>query len=296
VSTVHKMNRIALVLSLWVSSFAIAATPGRSSPVVVVDVTEHTLEQEISLSGTVEALQQSRLSSRVAGVVDEVYVTEGSWVEAGQKLFMLNSAIARVEVATAKELVAEASALHNDAQRRVAENRSLADSNHVAATALATAVAEAEAASATLARRRSELQRLQVLLDRHTLTAPFAGIIAEKNVAVGQWITADAPALQLVALDDLRIRAAVPQQYVAQLGQDARARERRRVAGRDLCRYGHGVGLCRQCPDAQLSGIDRYGQPSASPRTGHVGAGVCGLAGPAVRCVGGAPRRLGVAR
>ena len=74
------MNRIALVLSLWVSSFAIAATPGRSSPVVVVDVTEHTLEQEISLSGTVEALQQSRLSSRVAGVVDEVYVTEGSWV------------------------------------------------------------------------------------------------------------------------------------------------------------------------------------------------------------------------
>lgn len=190
---------------------------------VVVDVTEHTLEQEISLSGTVEALQQSRLSSRVAGVVDEVYVTEGSWVEAGQKLFMLNSAIARVEVTTAKALVAEASALHNDAQRRVAENRSLADSNHVAATALATAVAEAEAASATLARRRSELQRLQVLLDRHTLTAPFAGIIAEKNVAVGQWITADAPALQLVALDDLRIRAAVPQQYVAQLGQDARA-------------------------------------------------------------------------
>ncbi len=202
----------------------LAASFDKASPVTLTEVVEQTLREEVPLSGTAEALRESALSSRVAGVVKEVFVSEGEWVEAGQKILSLDPAVAETEVASASARVEEAIARRKDAERKKAEYESLISRNAAAASALATAVADEEAARASVARQRAELRRFEELLSRHTLSAPFPGIVAEKHVEAGQWVKVDSVVVKLVALDRIRIRASLPQRYYPRIDPDAAAR------------------------------------------------------------------------
>ena len=202
----------------------LAAPPDKPSPVTIVQVVEQTLREEVPLSGTAEALRESALSSRIAGVVVEVFVSEGELVEVGERILSLDPAVAETEVVSARARVDEAIARHKDAERRKAEYQSLSNNNAVAATTLASAVADEEAASASVARQRAELKRFEELLSRHTLSAPFTGIVAEKHVEAGQWVKVDSMVVKLVALDRIRIRASLPQRYYLRIDPDAAAR------------------------------------------------------------------------
>jgi membrane fusion protein (multidrug efflux system) len=84
----------------------------------------------------------------------------------------------------------------------VAEAQRL-DGAHKEATA---ALAEASAA-VTLAEVEQDAARLG--LERCTLRAPFAGVVAERLVQPGQWLAAGAVALRLVSTDQVRVRVHV---------------------------------------------------------------------------------------
>lgn len=201
-----------------------AAPPDKPSLVTAVEVVSQPLLQELPLSATTEAVRESSLSPRIQGVVEGVFVTEGNRVAAGQKILSLDPTLAELDVAAARANVEEALAVFRDAQRQTTEFRSLKDRQHVAKTALASAEAEEEASKAALASQRASLKRLQELLDRHTLTAPFAGVVAQKSVEVGQWVNADASAIRLVALDRVRVRASVPQHYYSRISGESQIR------------------------------------------------------------------------
>lgn len=201
-----------------------AAPPGKPSLVTTVEVVSKAMMQELPLSASTEALRDSSLSPRIEGLVEAVFVQEGDWVEAGQKLLSLDPTLAQLDVASARARVDEALALHKDARRQAAEFRSLKDRKHVAKTSLASAEAAEEATKAALASERAAIKRLQELLERHTLKAPFEGIVAQKSVEVGQWVKTDTSAIQLVALNKVRIRASVPQHHYSQIARDAKVR------------------------------------------------------------------------
>lgn len=222
-STIAIKHKILGILVLAASAVS-AAPPGAPSPVTVAEVTASSLREVVPLSASAEALQESEISPRVDGIVAELFVNEGDRVAVGQKLLSLDAVIAEIEVATAVARVDEAVARHKDAIRRKKEFQSLSSRKAVAATSLESAVADEEAASAALVRERTELTRLTELLSRHTLTAPFSGVIAEKLADAGQWVKADSAVVKIVALDRIRIRASLPQRYFRQVDTDADAR------------------------------------------------------------------------
>lgn len=203
---------------------AVAAPPDKPSPVTTTVVVMQTLREEIPLVGTAEALRESALSSRVAGVVQRVHVSEGDWVEAGQEILSLDPAIAELEVVSARARVDEAVARHREAVRRKAEFQSLSNRNAVASTSLDSAVADEQAARATVSRQRAELKRFEELLSRHRLVAPFSGTVARKNVEAGQWVKVDSEVVKLVALGRVRVRAALSQRYYRLVDPDTMAR------------------------------------------------------------------------
>ena len=223
ICTAKQVKNITLILFLGVQSIQ-AAPPEKSSPVTIVEVVSQFLREEVPLSGTAEALRESGISSRVDGIVETVFVSEGDWVEADQKILSLDRAIAEIEVASAQARVHEAIARHKDARRRMKEYQSLIDRQHVATTSLASAVADEEAAKAAVARQQAELNRFRELLSRHTLSAPFTGVLAEKYVDAGQWVKADSAVIKLVAMDTIRIRAPLPQRYYRRLAKNSKAR------------------------------------------------------------------------
>lgn len=220
------MKLSVLIIGFLCMAHAIAAPPKKPGLVTVTEVVEQKMREEIPLSGTAEALQESQLSPRLSGVVKEVFVEEGKRVEAGERILSLDSVIAKLDVASARAGLDEAIARHREAVRQKNEYQSLRRNKAVAASQLASAVAEEEIAQASIAKQRAEVERLEELLSRHLLTAPFSGVIAEKNVETGQWVKAESGVVKLVALDRIRIRASIPQRFYPRIKPELKTRIR----------------------------------------------------------------------
>ncbi len=202
-----------LLIWLFATGLCAADTAGAvaSKPVTLAEVRRDTINERASLTGTTVAWRSAELSVQVDGLVTDVSVDEGSVVAAGDPVLVLDSRLAGHDVERAKATLAEASARRADAVRVRDELRRLQQSRHASATELETARAEVAIADAALSGARAALARAQALVDRHELTAPFAGMIVRKHVERGEWVTRGQPAVELVALERLRIRAIVTQ-------------------------------------------------------------------------------------
>ncbi len=183
------------------------------APVVVARAERAPVAEQLNLTGTAVARRVSRLSPKVDALVAEVLVDDGDPVQAGQVLLRLDSVIANVELHSESAALEEAKAQLSDARRRRDESAELAGQNLVAESVHEGAIAEVEIRAAAVKRLEADLARQREIVARHTVTAPFAGVIAAKLVEVGQWVQRGTPVLELVEIEVLRIEVPVPQAY-----------------------------------------------------------------------------------
>jgi RND family efflux transporter MFP subunit len=173
--------------------------------------------QTLVLTGTVEAKQNAQLAPLEAGLVATLSVEIGDAVALGQQLLTLDSKLAELEVQGELANVKAAEVNLNEAERLYQEVQELAKQQVVAQTTIAERAAFLASTEAQLAMANASLSLQQERLNRHRLQAPFKGIIAQRNVDVGEWITQQTEILTLVAQNDLRLTIAIPQQYYSKL-------------------------------------------------------------------------------
>lgn len=184
-------------------------------PVAVAQITQIELSDPLQLVGSVLPRRNAALSVQVGGLVQTLWVDEGSRVAAGEKLLQLDDHLARIQVQRSRAQVAQAEAERAEAQRKYAEALRLREQGHIPASAVETAQTERAVADAVLAQTEAEHAAAQETLKRHTVRAPFAGTITRKHAELGQWLNTGSTALQLVDTAEVRIEVAVPQ---AQIG------------------------------------------------------------------------------
>lgn len=194
---------------------ALAATSAsaQSTPVSVVRAERAPLTEILALSGTLTSPHTARVASEVSGRVQSIAVEAGERVAEGDPLLTLDDALARLELAQAEAARREAAAELADARRRLAEVENLAQRQSVAASEVQARESEVRRDRAVLERRNAERDYRQALVERHTLTAPFAGVISERMVDLGEWVGPETPVLELVEIARLRLDLRVPQDY-----------------------------------------------------------------------------------
>lgn len=208
------MKPSQLLLALTIALIAGTETMAEESiPVSVVRTVRTTIAEEITLSGNLLARRVSRLSAEVEGIVEKLAVDDGDRITKGEVVLGLNSELATIAKAHAAAVIGEARVRHAEARRRYVELTELATRQHVPKTNVAAARAEIDIAGARLAQARAEGRRAQALLDRHTVRAPFDGVIKNKLVEVGQWVETSTALVELVETSLLRLEAPVPQFY-----------------------------------------------------------------------------------
>jgi RND family efflux transporter MFP subunit len=196
---------------LGVMAGAAAGSPGTATPVTLAEVTREPLSEQAILSGTTIPQRRAALSPKVEGLVAGLSVDEGTLVEAGAPILHLDARLAELEVEAAEARVREAQARHQDAERVRDELLRLKQGRHASETEIAAAVAQVEMAAAALSAERAAAARAAELVGRHRLAAPFSGMVVAKHVEIGEWAKRDAAAVELVALETLRIRATLPE-------------------------------------------------------------------------------------
>lgn len=211
------------------------------APVQVGSVTER-----LTVTGTVQPTDLLEVTPQVGGLqIRQVLVEEGDLVTAGQPLVILDDtelrtqiqqAQAQIEVAQAqlqqeRANLAQTRALLVEAQAKRARYQALVDQGAVSseefesrATQAITAqeavgVAEANVASAAANVRseQSELTRLQTQLQRTVVTAPLAGIVAERPASVGKIASSADVVVTLIQGNQLELAAKVPQAQLPQV-------------------------------------------------------------------------------
>lgn len=203
-----------------------AARAQQAAPVAIATATEDALVREVDLTGDLSSPRRADLAPEVSDRVTEVVVEAGARVQAGDPLLRLDDALSRIELRQAEAALEEARANLDDARRRLREAQDLAERDTIGKSELESRRAEVRQGEAIVARREAERDFRAEMVERHTLSAPFDGIINRRMIELGERAAPEEPVYELVATDLLRLELAVPQQYFGDVtsGTDVRVR------------------------------------------------------------------------
>ncbi len=210
----------AMALMFLFNSTSIAVAD-RFPLVVVSTAKTDTLIKQVPLTGTITSARVAKLSTEVSGQVEAVNVEVGDRVESGAALVELDREIAQLTLEALQASTRQASAELADAKRRFQDVKRLRERKSISENEMRLLEAEVEIDGATLKQKRAEEQRQQARVERHTLRAPFSGVISERQTETGEWIEPARPVLTLVAVDELRIEFRVPQEFYPRINQQS---------------------------------------------------------------------------
>jgi len=215
------MKRLFLLLVLLSGCSGAGKSPTQAieshdgPPVVeVAPVVEQRLDTTVRLQGELSPYESVALHSRVQGYVAEVLVDRGSVVRKGQSLLRIS----------APDMVAERAEAESQA---LAESSTLESLKGASTTPGAVAKHDLEIAAAKVAASRSRVEALRALESYLVLSAPFDGIVTERNVHPGAFVGPPAsgavPLLRVEQVSRLRLTVAVPEANVGAVTPGAKA-------------------------------------------------------------------------
>jgi RND family efflux transporter MFP subunit len=179
----------AVVAGLIVISLVMSGT---FRPAVGVQLTPATIVSPMRsgavmiASGYVVAQRKAAVASKGTGRLVYLGVVEGDRVRAGRVLARIEDADVQAQLAQAKANLAMSRAELHDAQRSLAREKTLLDSNFTSQASYDAAEARLERVSAGIAVAQAAVQSAEVALENTVIRAPFDGTVLTKNADVGE--------------------------------------------------------------------------------------------------------------
>jgi RND family efflux transporter MFP subunit len=209
-------HRAAAALFLMLLSVVATA----EVPVQVETVSNRAIVRQINVTGTVTSPRTAVLSTAVAGLVAELTIDEGHRVEIGEALLKLDAELAQLAFERALAEVRQRETAVMDARRRFAEAEEVGTQRGIARTQIESLRAEVSSDEAELSASQAAAREQQAIVERHTLKAPFTGVISERYAELGEWVNPGDGLLELVATDNLRFDFRVGQDNFVALSPD----------------------------------------------------------------------------
>ena len=228
-----KLLRVVLTFALVLAGIAAAiwfATRPALPKVTVYAVATGTVEATIAntRAGTVHAERRAKLAPAIGGQVSKLHVREGDRVEQGQVLMELWNLDLQAQLELAQRQVeqsqasAAAAKLRADLAEREAVRLRKLQQQEIASTEKvdkATSGADAAHADQIAAETQAKVSEANVgtiraALERTIVVAPFAGVVAEVNGEIGEFVTPSPvgiptpPAVDLI--DDTALYVSAP--------------------------------------------------------------------------------------
>ncbi len=229
-------------------------------------VSPSTFEQVIEIAGTLAANEEATLATKVAGRLASIDVDLASPVKRGQRIAQIETTDYELGVQQAQAalgqaraqlglppkgngermdvdataIVRQARATLEEARANAARQQKLSDEGLTpqaeletgratlvrAEASLQTAREEVRLRQAQVRQRESELEIARQLLEDTTIRSPLDGFVQARRANRGEFLPAGAPVAEVVSIDPLRLRLAVPEREATSLksGQAVRVR------------------------------------------------------------------------
>jgi membrane fusion protein (multidrug efflux system) len=198
---------IALIIYRVISNKEVNAGPPKgANAMTTVDgmvLIPQEFEDNLSLSGTLEANEQIEVRSEVSGIVESINFEEGTKVSQGQVLFKVNDIELRAQlsrVQTAEKLASE------NARRAklLLEKQAISQEEY-------------DISNADYQSAKAESQLIAAQLSKTTVRAPFSGTIGLRSISKGTYVTPTTLIAKLVNTSQLKITFSIPEKYASQM-------------------------------------------------------------------------------
>lgn len=157
--------------------------------------------------GRIRAQQFVEVRARVEGYLQQMFFEEGTHIEKGQTLFIIDPTVYRARVQKARAQLNKAKANEQKARRDLARIRPLFEQKAASQLDLDNAVAAYENASAEVAVAEADLTQAELTLGYTSVTSPLAGDISERNADIGTLVGPSGKSLlaTVVKADTVRV-------------------------------------------------------------------------------------------
>lgn len=198
-------------------------------------VTRGALADEVSATGTLLPLTTVQVGSQLSGTISWLGADFNSIVRKGQVIAKLNPALLESQVDQTRASLTRATAEAENSRAQLAAAQAtharnaelyakgvVAQSNlESAALALHLAEAQVNSADAQIVQARASLEQTEVNLARTVIASPIDGIVIQRNVDVGQTVSASvsSPTIFAVAADltAMQLNASIDESDIARI-------------------------------------------------------------------------------
>lgn len=178
-------------------------------PITVSGTVVHlqTFDNNLALSGSIEANEQVEIRSEVSGIIKNIYFQEGSNVSKGQVLFKVNDIELKAQLAQAK--TKESLASENERRAKLLLQKE------------AISQEEYDVARADYQSAKAQSQLIQAQIEKTSVRAPFSGKIGLRSISPGTYVTSTLLVAKLVNSGQLKITFSIPEKYTSQVKKNA---------------------------------------------------------------------------
>jgi RND family efflux transporter MFP subunit len=182
------------------------------------------LEQGLSITGTLRAVNSALVKARVAGELQGLSVREGDAVRAGQVIATIDPTEYRARLLQAREQADAARAQVDIARRQYENNQALVDKGFISRTALESSQSSLAAAEANHKAALAAVDVAGKTLDDTALRTPIAGVVSQRLAQPGERLSVDARVVEIVDTGRLELEATLTAADSVQVrpGQTAR--------------------------------------------------------------------------
>jgi membrane fusion protein (multidrug efflux system) len=166
------------------------AAPAALPEVGFITVVTQAQDVRTELPGRTRAAQSADVRPQVGGIVQKRLFTEGSWVKAGQVLYVIDAPNYQAAVRSAEAALAKARAAARSARKNAERNAVLVKENAVSRQEFEDTEAAAVQAQAEVAVAEAALTNARVNLQYSQVTAPISGLADLSSVNVGALVSA----------------------------------------------------------------------------------------------------------
>jgi len=171
--------------------------------VEAVELDYETVEDRIFSTGTIQANEVVELATESSGIIEDIFLDEGSRVEKGDLLLKINDSELQAERQRAQFRLNLADQ-REERQARLLERGGISQDDYDATLNEVNVL-------------KSDLRLIDAQIEKTELKAPFTGILGLKYASPGAYITPSSRIASLQEVNPVKIDFSVPERYISKI-------------------------------------------------------------------------------
>jgi len=213
----HFMNGVIRCAVPTLLVFLLSAAPVAAQGLETLLTAYESVQRERSFDGFVEAVRQSTVSAQVSARIEELPFDVDDFVERGDVIVRFRNQQAAADLKQSEAAVVEAEARLEEAEASHERIERLYTQERISRADMDRATADLQSARARVEAAQGALLGAKEQYENTLVRAPFAGIVVERHVELGEVATIGMPLMTGLSLEHLRVVVDVPQQDISAL-------------------------------------------------------------------------------